>query len=239
MTAPKPRAAIVVAGGTGERFGCDSGKQLFPLAGMPALSWSILAVDRCPLISVIIIVCPQDRVDEYRSMAVDILKPLAKPVLFAQGGATRRQSVAAGLAAVPQEAETIVVHDGARPLAATELFSDAIRELEGSEADGLVVGHPSIDTLKIVDDRTVVETPDRSRFWAVQTPQVFRASALRRAHKLAEECGRDGTDDASLIEAAGGRVIVLEGPRDNTKLTLAEDVAFAEAVLIRRAEGDA
>lgn len=231
------RAAIVVAGGTGERFGRAGGKQLASVAGRPALSWSLLALQESGQVGLVIVVCPPERVDEYRREAVEPLSGLTMPVVLAQGGATRRMSVSAGLTAIPEGIETVIVHDGARPLATPKLFSDAVAALEGSGVEGVVVGHPSVDTLKVVDGVAIVDTPDRSRFWAVQTPQVFRASTLIEAHSRAAADGFEGTDDAALVERIGGEVHVVEGPRDNLKLTVAEDLLFAEAVLLRRSEG--
>ena len=103
--------------------------------------------------------------------------------------------------------------------------------------DGAVVGHPSYDTLKLVEGDTVIETVDRERYWAVQTPQAFRRSALEEAHRAAVEDGFLGTDDASLVERAGGRVVVVQGTRDNLKVTVPEDLAFVQAVLNHRREG--
>lgn len=235
MTARR-RAAIVVAGGTGDRFGRPGGKQLAPLAGLPAVAWSLLAIDESLAVGLIVLVCAPGRLSEYRERAVDPLS-LNASVMLAEGGGTRRLSVAAGLAVVPEDVTTILVHDGARPLATADTFSAAIIALEESAIDGVVVGHPSVDTLKIVEEQRVLETPDRSRFWAAQTPQVFRAGVLRSAHTMAARDDFEGTDDASLVERAGGSVMMLEGPRDNIKLTLPEDAAYAELVLTRRGRG--
>ncbi len=101
-----------------------------------------------------------------------------------------------------------------------------------------MVGQPAIDTLKIADGAVIVETPDRSKYWAVQTPQTFRAQPLRAAYALADADGFIGTDDAAIVEHAGGRVLLVEGPRDNIKVTVAEDVALVEATLAFRASGE-
>jgi len=232
------RAAVVVAGGTAERFGRSGGKQLAPLVGRPVLSWVLDALDTSGAIDLIVVVCAPDRADEYRSIAVEPLE-LRTPVIYAAGGSTRRESVASGLAALPDSVVTVLVHDGARPLVTGDLIVAALSAFERSGADGLVVGHPSIDTLKIAEGPRVVETPPRESFWAVQTPQVFSAEALKAAHRLAIADGFEGTDDASLVERAGGVVVLHEGPRDNIKITLPEDLAFAEAVIRARAEGGA
>jgi 2-C-methyl-D-erythritol 4-phosphate cytidylyltransferase/2-C-methyl-D-erythritol 2,4-cyclodiphosphate synthase len=143
------------------------------------------------------------------------------------GGATRSDSVRAGLAAVPASAEVICVHDAARPLATTDLYDRVITAV-ASGADGAVPGVPVADTIKSVDgEGAVVATPDRARLVAVQTPQAFAASALRAAHAA----GGQGTDDASLVESAGGRVVVVAGEEGNRKITTPDDLAWARAQL--------
>ncbi len=139
------------------------------------------------------------------------------------GGATRSESVRAGLAAVPPSATIICVHDAARPFASAELFSAVIAAISGG-ADGAIPGVAVTDTIKrIDDDGFVVETPPRSALVAVQTPQAFRASVLRAAHAS----GRDATDDAALVEICGGRVVVVAGDQNNRKITHPDDLAWA------------
>ena len=231
-------AAVIVAGGTGERLGLSGGKQLAEVAGKPILSWSIAAFDASPRIDLIVVVCHPERVDEYRAMAVDTLD-LTTPVLFAAGGATRQASVASGLELVPEEAAFVAVHDGARPLVTLDAIAKTLQALdEDSDVDGAIVGYPVVDTLKLVDGRAITQTADRARFWAVQTPQTFRAAALKAAYASARAEGFLGTDDASLVERAGGRVLVVDGPRDNIKVTVAEDLALVEAALLFRKDGE-
>ena len=227
--------AIIAAGGTGSRFGRPEGKQLAEIVGKPVVAWSIEAVAAATGVETIVVVCHPERVAEFRDRAVRALETSVRVEVVA-GGGTRQASVAAGIASMPEGCEVIVVHDGARPLATTALIDRAVRSLlEDPEAQGVVVGHPSVDTLKCVDDcGRVLSTPDRTLFWAVQTPQVFRAAALRQAYSTAAIDAYVGTDDASLVERLGGRVLVIEGPRDNIKVTRAEDLLIAEAVLAAR-----
>jgi 2-C-methyl-D-erythritol 4-phosphate cytidylyltransferase len=229
-------AAVLVAGGTGERFGRSSGKQLALLAGRPVLAYSFDACAGADRVGLVVVVCHPDRVPEYaEALQTD---ESGVDTRFVAGGARRQDSVAAGLSQIPEEYEYVAVHDGARPLAGTDLFDAALSVLDGEPVlAGVVVGHPSVDTLKTVENTLVTSTPDRARFWSVQTPQVFRSGALRAAYAEAAASGREGTDDASLVEASGGSVRVLEGPRDNIKVTLAEDLAVAEALLAARAGG--
>ena len=139
------------------------------------------------------------------------------------GGATRTESVSCGIAAVPADTEVILVHDAARPFARPELFAavvDAVR----AGADGAVPAIPLADTVKEVDPHgVVVATPPRASLVAVQTPQGFRARALRAAHMQ----GGEGTDDAALVEAIGGRVVTVAGDPANRKLTVPDDLAWA------------
>ncbi len=144
------------------------------------------------------------------------------------GGATRSDSVRAGLAQVPDDCDVICIHDAARPLASVDLFRAVVAAVD-TGADGAVPGVPVYDTIKIVDESgTVVDTPERSKLIAVQTPQAFRATVLRAAHAGSAE----GTDDASLVEAAGGRVVVVAGESTNRKVTHPEDLAWARSVIM-------
>jgi len=229
-------AAIVVAGGSGSRLGTPGGKQLTRLLGMPVVSWSLCALDAVEDITLIVVVRPSDRAVEF-SEAVESLG-LATPLRFADSGPTRQESVVSGMSQIPDGFELVVIHDGARPLLRPETVAGAIALLKDSpDADGVVVGHPSIDTVKHVDDGRITSTPDRSTIWIAQTPQVLRIPAFNRAIRSAEERGFVGTDDASLIEQFGGTVLMFEGPRDNIKITVAEDIVLAEAVLSQRAGG--
>jgi 2-C-methyl-D-erythritol 4-phosphate cytidylyltransferase len=129
----------------------------------------------------------------------------------------------------------VMIHDGARPLATSELMQAALDTFATHpEAEGVVVGHPSIDTLKRVEGTRVIETPPRSEYWAVQTPQIFRFSTLLASYHFAVGNHDKVTDDSSLVEASGFTVIMHEGPRDNIKVTCPEDVVFVEATLESR-----
>ena len=227
-------AAIILAGGTGERFGKEGGKQLVEIGGKPILTWSVEAFDAVGDIGLIVIVCPAERQGEYLSKAVDPFS-FATPIVVAAAGSTRQESAFSGLELVPEEFEYVVMHDGARPLISADLIAHTIATLKGNiDADGAVVAHPAIDTLKVVENGVIVGTPDRSVFWNAQTPQVFRAGIYRRAHASALSDGFVGTNDSSLIERLGGRVLVVEGKRDNIKLTVPEDYLMLVAAVRER-----
>jgi 2-C-methyl-D-erythritol 4-phosphate cytidylyltransferase len=228
-------AAIIAAGGSGERFGDAAGKQLAPIAGLPLLAHTLLAFERCADVDAVVVVTHPDRVEEYRRVAVEA-SGVAKVVAVVAGGATRIESVRAGLAALPEGVDLVAVHDGARAAITPETISAAFVTLAGRpDVDGVVVGHPCVDTIKEVDaDGRVIATPDRTRFWDAQTPQVFRTAALSRAYWRAGISGFEGTDDASVVEAAGGTVVMVAGPRSNLKVTVPEDVAMLTALLEAR-----
>ncbi|MGI6045708.1 MAG: 2-C-methyl-D-erythritol 4-phosphate cytidylyltransferase [Eggerthellaceae bacterium] len=224
-------AAIILAGGSGERFGVSEGKQLVEIAGKPILTWSAEAFDAVGDIGLIVIVCPEDRQEEYLKKAIDPF-PFVTPVTVAPSGPSRQESAFSGLEYVPDDYDYVVLHDGARPLITPDLIAHTIATVKGNiDSDGAVVAHPAIDTLKVVENGVIVGTPDRSVFWNAQTPQVFRAGIYRRAHAAALSDGFVGTDDSSLIERLGGKVLVVEGRRDNIKLTVPEDFLLLVAAV--------
>lgn len=234
-------AVIILAGGSGERFRHEGGKQLVEIAGKPILTRSAEVFDAVGDIGLIVIVCPEERTSEYLARAIDPF-PFVTPIVMAPAGTIRQESAFSGLEMVPEDYEFVMLHDGARPLVTKELVEHTINTVKGNiDCDGALVGHPSIDTLKVVENGVVVGTPDRSVFWNAQTPQVFRAGIYRRAHASALSDGFVGTDDSSLIERLGGRVIMVEGKRDNIKLTVPEDFllisAAVHAALEERREG--
>lgn len=227
-------AAVIVAGGVGARFGREGGKQMVDLLGKPMLTWSAEAFDAVPDVGLIVIVCPESLMDEYSKLAIEPYS-FVTPVVMAPAGEIRQESSMSGVDMVPDTFEQIIIHDGARPLVTPELIAHAISVLKGSiDADGVVVGHPAVDTLKVVSEEKVVGTPDRSIFWNAQTPQVFRADICRRAYASAMGEGYVGTDDSSLVERIGGTVLMVNGPRDNLKLTVPEDLAPIQAAMKAR-----
>ncbi len=209
--------AIVVAGGSGARFG--GAKQFNVLGGRRVVDWAVMAARAA--CDGVILVLPEA---ELGRVALDV-----QPDVVVAGGATRSASVRAGLAQVPEAVEAVLVHDAARPMAHPGLFV-AVLEALAAGADGAVAAVPVADTLKRVGpDGSVTATVDRAGLWAVQTPQGFRLEVLRAAHAGEPEA----TDDAGLVEAAGGRVVVVPGDRRNLKVTDAADLALLEAFVGR------
>ncbi len=224
-------AAIILAGGSGERFGHEGGKQLIEIAGKPILTRSAEAFDAVGDVGLIVIVCPEERTEEYLAKAIDPF-PFVTPIVMAPAGSIRQESAFSGLELVPEEYEFVVLHDGARPLISKDLIEHTISVVKGNiDCDGALVGHPSVDTLKVVENGVVVGTPDRSVFWNAQTPQIFRTGIYRRAHASALSDGFVGTDDSSLIERLGGKVLMVEGKRDNIKITVPEDYLLISAAI--------
>lgn len=226
--------AIIVAGGTGERFGDPRGKQFVDLCGLPLMCWPLLAFDHAPSIGHIVVVCAPDRVDTVNDEVLSRVT-LLTPVTLAPSGDTRQQSVAHGLAAMPRGYDFVAVHDAARPLIETEVIEGVIACVrEDPKLVGAICATRSVDTLKLVEDGVIIATPDRSFYWAAQTPQVFRTRALTSAYKSAAWEGYQGTDDASLVERHGGKVRCYDSPRDNIKVTVPEDLAIACTALEQR-----
>jgi 2-C-methyl-D-erythritol 4-phosphate cytidylyltransferase len=232
-------AAIIVAGGTGERFEGAEGKQLARVAGSPVLAHTVLAFERCAAVDAVVVVAHPDRVDEYRRVAVEAVGA-RKVVAVVAGGDTRRASVASGISALPEAASVVAVHDGARAAITPETIAAAFAALSRRpDVAGVVVGHPSFDTVKQVDaDGRIVLTPERRGLWIAQTPQVFRVEALAHAHARAAADGYEGTDDASLVERDGGTVLMVRGPRWNMKVTVPEDLDVLAALLAARGRAE-
>lgn len=187
------------------------------------LAHSVRMLDDHPALDGIVLVVPEGWEEPATLLADDLVA--GKVAAAVTGGSTRAASVAAGLAAVPDEADLILVHDAARPFATPELVSRVLEAL--GHADGAVPGVPLTDTVKRVSGGLVVETPDRSQLVAVQTPQGFRADVLRSAYAQTAEVLATATDCASLVEAAGGKVAVVEGDPANLKVTTPDDLAEA------------
>ncbi|HAX82210.1 MAG TPA: 2-C-methyl-D-erythritol 4-phosphate cytidylyltransferase [Actinobacteria bacterium] len=195
---------IVVAAGRGERFGVP--KAGLVVQGLSLWQWAVAALEAAGAAGVIV-------VGEV---------PGGIP-----GGARRRDSVAAGMAALPPDATHVLIHDAARPLATPALATAVIVRLAVGDVDGVVPALPLGDTIKRVEGERVVETIQRTGLVAVQTPQGFRLEALRAAHAADAD---DATDDAQLVERHGGSVVYVPGESTNLKITYPEDLALAEAL---------
>lgn len=222
--------AVVVAAGSGERLGAEHPKAFVAFGDDPLIASSVAALDDHPAIDGIVLVVPAGWEERATFMADDI--GAGKAAIAVPGGATRSDSVAAGVAEVPADTAIILVHDAARPLVPADLI-DRVLGGFADGADGVIPVLPIDDTVKRVDAAgRVVETLDRAELRAVQTPQAFLADVFRRA--VAAEDRASGTDCASLVERAGGTIATVAGDPRTLKITTRADLERAEE--LRRAD---
>lgn len=214
LVGPLRTCAIVVAAGTGTRFGGP--KQFAMLGEMSVLARSVATA--AAMADDVIVVAPPEMLERTRAEAATA----GADVVVVAGGATRAESVRNGLAVVPDDVGIVLVHDAARPFASRALFAEVIAAVVAG-ADAVVPAIAVVDTIRSLDGGTVA----RDRLVAVQTPQGFRAAALRAAHQGSPEA----TDDATLVEAIGGSVVVVPGAAANLKVTTQIDLVIAEALL--------
>jgi 2-C-methyl-D-erythritol 4-phosphate cytidylyltransferase len=226
---------IVAAAGESRRMGLPDGesKQFLLLGGEPVLSHSVRRLLEMPEVGGLVVVLHPSHTVRFANELFGFGE--SKPLLIAEGGRARADSVRAGLLAVPDETAVIAVHDGARPLFSRRVFEKCLAALDG--ADGAVPGIEVSDTLKRAAGTGVVEaTVDRTRLWAVQTPQVFRAAPLREVYGLKDLDG--ATDDAMLLERAGYKVALVPSTPANVKITTPADLPLAGALLSWEIEAD-
>jgi len=222
---------LIACAGSGRRMGADRNKLLLEVGGRPVLAWTLKAALASPEIQWIGIV--GQPVDRAEIEALVVAARPDRPVVWVQGGDTRQDSVANGLAALPAEAETVLIHDGARCLVEPELIARCAAAAAAGEA--VIAAAPVTDTIKRVDGGGVIQdTPDRSVLWGAQTPQGFPVEQLREAHARAAAEGWSVTDDASLFERLGWPVKVIAAPPSNIKITTRFDLTVAAAVLAAR-----
>ncbi|RPH58787.1 MAG: 2-C-methyl-D-erythritol 4-phosphate cytidylyltransferase [Burkholderiales bacterium] len=221
--------AVIPAAGAGTRLGAALPKQYLPLAGRAMIRWSVDAMLAAPWVErVLVVVAPDDR------HAAPLLAPLRRVEVLAAGGATRRDSVLAGLRALTESGarsdDWVLVHDAARPGLDAALLERLRAGLADSAVGGLLAV-PVSDTVKQVgnDRRTVLATLDRERLWLAQTPQMFPLGMLGDALAACPEA----TDEAAAIECAGHAPLLVEGRRSNFKVTTAEDLQLMRWVLER------
>ena len=229
-------AAVVLAAGSSSRMsGRD--KIYAPLAGRPLLFYGLALFEECAEVDAVVAVAAPGSEKKLRRLASDY--GFGKVRAVVAGGAARLGSAAAGLAAAAALASpdaAVLIHDAARPLATRALVRRLLAAL--AKADGAVPAVALVDTVKqIGDDGAVESTLNRDALRAVQTPQAFKLAAVAEAYQAAAREGWDVTDDAAALERAGGRVVTVEGERDNFKITFPEDFARAEALLSHKKKG--
>lgn len=233
--------AVIAAAGSGERLGAGGPKAFVSLAGRPLVEWSIATMRTVACVRSIVVACPPGHIHDLGGHDLGVV----------DGGATRSQSVANALAAVGTE--LVAIHDAARPLVSPELVEGVVATLVADpDADAAVAATPVTDTIKRAPARQmkdshhprgqkasfcIAETVDRHELWAAQTPQVFRVQALRRALDADPAAIQAATDEAMLIEATGGRVLIHPSSPENLKVTTRLDLRVAELLLAERSSG--
>ena len=217
--------AVIAAAGSSSRMG-GRDKLAEPLDGSPVILRTLAAVEAVPEIREIVVVTREDRVEEYRRL----LGQCSRLRAVVPGGSTRQESVRNGVRALLPDCTLAAIHDGARPLVTPEVFARCIEAARSCGAATAAV--PVKDTIKLADEAgRVLDTPDRSRLWAVQTPQIFDRERYLRAAEEAERRGLSCTDDCQLFEAMGWEVQLVMGDYRNLKLTTPEDFLAAGAYL--------
>ena len=215
--------AIVVAAGAGKRM-AGTDKIFMPLAGKPLLAHTLGAFQSCTAVDDIVLVLPEDRLNDGRRLIAD--HNLSKVKDVCPGGGRRQDSVEAGLKRLSGY-DWVMIHDGARPCVSQRIIEDALQA--ASDSGAAVPAIPVSDTVKTVSEDLYVEnTPSRERLWSVQTPQAFRSDIINEAYSKVQG---DVTDDATLVENLGYRVRVFPGSRANIKVTTPDDLPVAESIL--------
>lgn len=219
-------SAIIVCGGNSTRMG-GVNKILLPLGSTNVAGTTMLAFEQCPEITDIVVVCRecdrQSLEDTARSLGITKLHA------FAEAGKTRQESVFNGLKKISHDTELVAVHDGARPLVKPEHIAKTARD--AAVFGGAVLGVPVKDTIKVVNDGLITDTPHRPSLYITQTPQIFKRRIYFEAVDFALEHGLDFTDDCQLAEAIGIKVCMTLGDYTNIKITTPEDIKIAELLL--------
>ncbi len=234
--APNPQTfAVVPAAGSGVRMGLPHPKQFHPLHGKPILVWTLERLCTLPFLAGIVAVVPQEAVTAVRALLSTL--PAFPAVTVVGGGARRQDSVVAGIKALPEDCRWVLIHDGVRPFASSELFRKTHEA--ALRCGAAICACRALETVKLVQDGWVRATVPRDQVWLVQTPQVFRREVVEEAFRTAEAEGLEATDDASLVERLGVRVAVVDGEKTNIKITTPEDLRWAAWILETSAKAPA
>ena len=219
---------VIVAAGTGSRMNMGINKQFIKLEGKEIIAYTIEKFYNNSNIEDIVVVVKEDESEFFKKEILD--KYNFKNVKIAYGGKERQDSVYNGLKLLDEKCDVVFIHDGARPFVSDKIIDKSIEEAKEHKA--IVVGVPVKDTIKVIDnDKNIVDTPNRSVLWAVQTPQTFDYNILIDAYKDAFKNKFYGTDDAMLVERIGYKVKMLEGSYNNIKITTQEDLNIGSQIL--------
>lgn len=220
--------AVIVAGGIGSRMKADKPKQLLEIGGKTILEWTLTPFAACSGIDGIIVAAGTSIIPETERIVTGF-SALDGRCKVIEGGKERRDSVRNALDTLPEDVEIVVIHDAVRPFISPQMIDDGIRGAR--EYGAVTVMRPLKETVKVVKDGVVRETPDRSTLWITQTPQTFKRTIICEAHQRALEDNVTGTDDCMLVERLGYPVHILEGNDLNIKITTPADLRVAEALL--------
>ena len=223
--------AIIPAAGSSKRMQNNVSKQYLLLDGVPVLARTLEIFQRSPGIDEIFLIVPETDIDYAHKHIVDRYA-ISKVTNILAGGKERQDSVRNGIDALGGDHDIVVIHDGVRPFISEELIHSAI--LEASRARAVTVGVPVKDTVKSINRHgIVVKTLNRKALWLTQTPQAFERDVIKKAYEAAYRNNYYGTDDASLVERIGVKVMMIRGSYDNIKITTQDDIMLAE-ILTRR-----
>ncbi len=221
-------AAIIVAAGQGKRMGGETRKQFLTLEGKEILAHTVERFEQFSKIKEIVLVTGEDDIACVQAMIRNYGWKKISAVVC--GGKERHDSVKCGLKALSLSTEIVLIHDGVRPFITEDMINRSIDAAQNF--DGCVLGVPAKDTIKICDkDGMVLETPDRSMVWHIQTPQTFSKDLIEKAYEKAEKEGFFGTDDASVAEYYGAKIKVIQGGYQNIKITTKEDILMGACFL--------
>ena len=222
--------AIIVAAGEGRRVGARISKVYLPIGGRALLLRTLDQFFRAKRVNNVIVVIAKQDLARCRSLLGSDPQAREQSWILQTGGSSRQESVSRGLGKVSSDCDLVVIHDGARPFVSPALIDRVIEEAPTRKA--VVVGVPVRDTIKVISaDRQILSTPARDCLWEIQTPQAFERSLILEAHQGAQRNNQDATDDATLVERLGKPVYLIDGERTNIKITLPEDLLFAEALV--------
>lgn len=225
-------SAIIVAAGKGIRMNDTTRKQYLDLAGRPILAHSVMVFDACALVDKIFLVIPKKDIEYCRNNILPLLK-LKNGLELVPGGEQRQDSVYNGLKAISKKTDTVVVHDAVRPFIQLEELKSCI--LGSRKFGACILGVPVSDTVKRVGKSGFIDnTLIRNNIWLAQTPQAFKYELIIRAHETARRDGYTGSDDSLLVERLGIDVKIINGSKNNIKITVREDLVVARAMLKER-----
>jgi 2-C-methyl-D-erythritol 4-phosphate cytidylyltransferase len=224
---------VIPAAGSGSRLGEDIPKPYLTIAGKTILEHTLLKFRGIKQLREIVISTSDQYIDQTREIAEAVFKTQTVKVI--RGGNERQESVMNALHSISGSAHFVAIHDAVRPFVKKAQIENCFVKLDSDDIDGVILAVPAKDTIKEINsDNLIKRTPDRSKVWLAQTPQIFKKEVLMKAYQNAAESGFQGTDDSSLVERIGGRVLVVEGDGDNFKITFPLDLRLANIMLSGR-----